>query len=314
MKLLQKKQQKPARRTQSGAAQGGRATTAELEERYAFRRNRTLTGSLSSSVSSANEYRAELKSFRVQSHDLHKHRRRLRWMLLLVSVIVVALAWIIYQSVAVPKVSIVGLSRDPDLIYSKKIQEYLNGHLFERSRMTLDTKNLAEYLQQHDCPEVASVSSDMRFVGIGVSEISLTTRRPVVSWKTQADQLYVDDEGVSFTRNYHEQPTVEVIDESGVPTVNNRALVFNRFLTFVGKSIGRFKSQGLTVANVALPVGVSHQVHVTLAEVSYPIKLSVDRSAGEQAEDAARAVRHLQAQGVSPVYLDVRVSGRAYYR
>lgn len=315
MKLLRKKQQKPARRRQADAQQGGRAASADLEERYAFRRNRTLTGSLSSRVSSANEHRSELKSSRVQSHDLHKHRRHLRWLLLLVLLIAMLLAWVIYQSVAIPKVVIIGSPQEAKTaIYSEKIQNYLDGHLFERSRATLDTVKLTQYLQQHDCPEVVSISPAMKFVGIGVSEFSLTMRRPVVGWKTQASQLYVDEDGVSFLRNYYAAPTVEVVDESGVPTVNNRALVSNRFLTFVGKAIGRFKAQGLTVTKVALPTGVSHQIHITVAEVPYPVKLSVDRSAGGQVEDAARAIRHLQAQGTSPAYLDVRVSGRAYYR
>jgi hypothetical protein len=44
------------------------------------------------------------------------------------------------------------------------------------------------------------------------------------------------------------------------------------------------------------------------------VKFSVDRAVGEQAEDAARAVRYLDGKGMSPEYLDVRISGKAFYK
>ncbi|HEU5121946.1 MAG TPA: hypothetical protein VFT59_03800, partial [Candidatus Saccharimonadales bacterium] len=53
------------------------ATPDDLDQRYNFRRNRTLTGSSSSQVASVNEGNAQLKSPRVQAHELMKRRRRL---------------------------------------------------------------------------------------------------------------------------------------------------------------------------------------------------------------------------------------------
>jgi hypothetical protein len=42
--------------------------------------------------------------------------------------------------------------------------------------------------------------------------------------------------------------------------------------------------------------------------------MSVDRPAGEQAEDAMRAIKYLQSKGMTPAYIDVRVGGKAYYK
>lgn len=315
MKLLRKKQQTPARRSGSSAREG-RASTESLEERYTFRRNRTLTGSLSSGVSSVSERHAELRSPRVQTHDLRRHRRKLFGWWIIVSIVSLALGYLIFESIAIPRVSAGGnVAQTIDTaLYEEKIQQYLNAHYLERSRLTLDTERLAAYLQTHGCPEVESVSSTMTFKGLGTSGISLVMRKPVVGWRTGGAQLYVDQEGVAFEKNYYDAPSVSVVDQTGIQARNNRILASNRFLSFIGRVIGRLSSEGYAVTQVVLPENTTRQLLVSLEGVPYPIKFSVDRPAGEQTEDALRSIRYLSARGVVPEYLDVRVSGKAFYK
>lgn len=317
MKLLQKKQH-PARRSMGAAAgQGdGRATVAELNERYAFRRNRTLTGSLSSNVTSINEHRSELKSARVQIHNLRRHRRRLFGWLVIVAAMTVLIGYLVYQSIAIPRVTIAGqhLSTPQRELYERSIQEYLNAHIFERNRQTLDTDALASYLQLHGFPEVKSVSSEMSFVGIGVAGFTIEARQPVISWKAGSSVLFVDQTGAAFEKNYFAAPSVEVVDQTGIQAQDNRILASNRFLSFIGRIIGRLSSEGLRVTKVVLPENTTRQIIVSIDGVSYPIKFSVDRPAGQQAEDAVRAVRHLSSKGAAVEYLDVRVKGKAFYK
>lgn len=316
MKLLRKKQQVPARR--SGlVVREGRANANSLDERYAFRRNRTLTGSLSSNVSSASESFNELRSARVQAHDLRRHRRKLFGVWLGVSVVTLLLGYLLYESIALPNVRFreaVVVQPENKSLYEKKIQEYLNAHFFERSRLTLNVKNLAIYLQTHGAPEVEEVSSSLSFGGLGVSTISLKVRKPVVSWKTGDVRLYVDQKGIGFEKNYYDAPTVSVLDQTGVQTRNNRILASNRFLSFMGRLIGRLAEQGYRATQVVLPEGTTRQLLMSVDGVPYPIKFSVDRPAAAQAEDAAQSIRYLLASGISPTYLDVRVSGKAYYK
>ena len=144
MKLLRKKQQVPARRS-SLVVREGRANADSLDEHYAFRRNRTLTGSLSSNVSSASESFNELRSARVQAHDLRRHRRKLFGVWLGVSAATLLLGYLLYESIALPNVRFqeaVVVQPEDKSLYEKKIQEYLNAHFFERSRLTLNVKNL----------------------------------------------------------------------------------------------------------------------------------------------------------------------------
>lgn len=293
----------------------GRATKADLDERYSFRRNRTLTGSLSSGVSSVNEHHAELKSARIRAHDLRKHRRNLLMAFFGAAIVITVLGTAVWYSIAVPRVVLKGVTQAADAsIYEQKIQSYLNEHFLERSRLTLNTGHLVEYLQDNGCPEVAEVSPDMSFSGLGSSKLSLTMRQPAVGWKTGATKLYVDVDGNAFQKNYFEEPGVEVVDQTGIEANNNQILASNRFLSFIGRTIGRFSAQGFTATKVILPVNTTRQLLVSLEGVSYPIIISVDRPAGEQVEDASRAIRYLTAKGIAVQYIDVRVSGRAYYK
>lgn len=314
MKILQKKQQ-PNRRATSSQGEG-RASAEDLSARYAFRRNRTLTGSLSSDVASASERTAELRSSRVEVHHLRRHRKRLALVLLGVILIICSLAWLIYQSIATVSVVIVDTTTPPvdTAIYERGIQEYLNNHPLERNRATLDTDALTVYLQDNGLPEVLAVGVQDTPSGLGASTLRLTTRTPVVAWKTNAAYLYVDSTGVAFSRNYHAAPQVAVVDQTGIQATDNQVLASSRFLGFIGRVIGQLSTQGLTATQAVLPANTARQVVVSVEGVPYPIKFSADRPAGEQAEDAARAIRYLSSKGIQPEYLDVRVQNRAYYK
>src|SRR5688572_28419330 len=101
MRLFSKKQKKLAgspRRRQTNVTE--RPSDDNLQQRYAFRRNRTLTGSASSQVTSTNASKAQLKSSRVQTHELVRRRRHVGLSLLLVVICAGALFGLIYQFTA----------------------------------------------------------------------------------------------------------------------------------------------------------------------------------------------------------------------
>lgn len=314
MGFMSKKQQPiPRRRHNSDDEPRTRATKAELDARYSFRRNRTLTGSLSSDVSSANENNSELKSSRVYGHHLRKHRRRATGALAAVLLGIAGLAFLLSQAIIQVKVATDADLQDTEL-YHQKVQEYLMKRPLERFRFSINTTALAAYLQSQDMPEVDTVQSDVDANGFGGAIVHIAFRQPVVAWQTAGVKLYVDALGNSFQRNYHSEPPVQVVDQTGIQSENNQVLASNRFLGFIGKVVGRMSDNDYRVTSIVLPANTTRQVQVVVEGVQYPVKFSVDRPAGEQAEDAARAINYLSQQGVDPEYLDVRVSGKAFYR
>lgn len=309
MALFSKKQKDlPGRRRPQIDAE--RATDASLDERYSFRRNRTLTGSVSSQVASATEKNANLKSARVQTHDLLHRRRQLGSMLLLVLASAGVLYYLISQFIA----GVVVQSADvpSTTIYQEAIQSYLAMQPAERLRFLLDVGHLNQYLQAKT-PEVAAVRVEGA-AGLGKTAFQLKMRQPVAGWNMYGQRRYVDATGVSFARNYYPAPSVQIVDDSGVQVQAGQTVASNRFLGFVGRVVGLANTQGYTVTQVAIPRGTTRQIDLRIDRVGYPVKLSVDRPASEQVEDMARAIAWFTAHGQTPQYLDVRVSGKGYYR
>lgn len=277
-----------------------------------FMRNRTLTGSASSHVASANEAQGTLKSSRVQAHELVNQRRRLSGILLIILLAAAVVAILITQLTANVTVS-VGLSRPVDTsLYERTIQGYLTDHPFERLRFALNLANLTEYLRQK-LPEVDTVT-DVTADGFGSSHVVLRLRTPIVSWKMGDKQYYVDANGVSFARNYSTPPAVQIVDESGVQLAAGSAVASNSFLSYVGRTVALAAQSHLTVEKVVIPLGTTREIELHIKGYSYPVRLSIDRPVGEQVEDMVRAMNYFTQKGETPQYIDVRVGGKAYYR
>ena len=46
----------------------------------------------------------------------------------------------------------------------------------------------------------------------------------------------------------------------------------------------------------------------------YYIRMTVDRAAEPQVKQAIITIKHLDGQGITPAYIDVRVDQRSFYR
>lgn len=278
-----------------------------------FKRNRTLTGSSSTTINSATELSGDLRSPRVHAHHLTAHRRRLSTVLIAVLVIIGSLLWFLYEFTAgiraVPVSSSIMLDESR---YQKTIGEYYASRPIERLRILTNEKTLGDYVR-HELPEVESVRVDGS-AGFATSRFVVTPRQPLAGWLIGSAQYYVDASGIAFQTNYYEQPTVRITDQSGVPQTAGTTVASSRFLSFVGRSVAVAKTYGLAVEQAIIPANSTRQIELRVAGRGYPIKLSLDRPVGEQVEDMQRAVAYFDAKKINPQYIDVRVSGKAFYR
>lgn len=295
----------PRRRTSDAAQES-------LQERYAFRRNQTLTGSMSPHITTANDLSAQIRSPRAHIHELTQHRRRVGVLFAMAGMACVILGILILQFTANVTVRSRELTMQLDDRYAKDINDYLDRHPVERLRFLLRPAELLRSLQAV-APEVADVSIDGS-AGYGATAFVLTMREPIVGWTIRDSRQYVDTTGTAFSRNYFADPKVQVVDESGLVVNGGETVASNRFLGFIGRVVGLSRQSGLTVTDVILPRGMTREVDLKLEGVGYPVRFSVDRPAGEQVEDMQRAIGWLSSHQQSPEYLDVRVSRRAFYK
>lgn len=282
------------------------------EESWTYRRNRTLTGSLSSRVSSASENRADLKSPRTHAHDLTRLRRKIGGIFLGTVLICGSLGVLLYNFVAeIHVVPSDGAAALDEHRYQQSVEAYFGQHPVERFRPLLNHERMNEFVT-HQLPEVASIALSSNSLDTGT--FTVTLRKPIASWMINTTQYYVDAAGVPFQINYFAPPSVKVVDRSGVQETTGMAVVSTQFLRFVGQAVAVATREGLTIQQVSIPPQTIRQVEVTVEGHAYPVKLSLDRPVGEQVEDMQRAIKYLDEKQIVPQYVDVRVSGKAFYK
>lgn len=313
MAFFSKKPKDVPRRRRDAPGATKREAESTVPSNTTFRRNRTLTGSISSKVTSAGEPRADLQSPRTQAHHLTRQRRKVSSIFVGVIGACLLCAGLIYELTAHPVVMAVdgGIPLKNER-YVAAIDEYLTRHPVERLRFVLNHDRLNEYIQR-TLPEVSSIRPE-GFAGIGASQFSIAVRKPIASWLIGQTQYYVDSAGVPFETNYYETPGVRIVDESGIKQAEGTAIASSRFLTFVGKAVAAAGQYKMSIEQAVIPPDTTRQIQLRATGHKYPVKLSLDRPVGEQIEDMQRVLAHLDSKKITPQYVDVRVSGRAYYK
>ncbi len=302
------KEQAPRRRrvAQDGSDEGQLPGFAAQSSGSQFKRNQTL---------SSYRHNTPEESSRQKVHHLASQRRKISGIFLIVGIAVLALALLLWQLIA--QVQITTSSKQlaatfDTARYEKSINEYLNLNPAQRLRFSLDEGALSDFVS-NELPEVERLEFS-GMPGIARSNFTVTFRTPVAGWQIDNSQYYVDADGVVFEKNFYQAPTVQIVDESGISPEQGSAVVGGRLLGFLGRAVAQAQGRGYTIIRAALPQETTRQVDVYFEGNPTRVKLSIDRGAGEQMEDADRSIKYLQSRGVTPEFIDVRVAGRAAYK
>lgn len=291
-----------------------RASTQDLSDRYTFRRNRTITGSSSAQIMSSNELNADLRSPRAHVHHLTSLRRRLLLYFAIAVTAVLGLYILLSQMIATEVFQVKNvplLSDKQHELYQATMEEYFGARPAERLRFALDEKRLTSHMQAEH-PEIQTLSVEQSKIGEAV--VSIVAREPLARWSIASSDQYVDGEGVVFANNFYAQPSLQIVDESGVRVSSGQLVASNRFLAFIGKLLAAANQQGMTITKVTLPLATTRQVELTTLGKVTKYKVSVDRSAGQQVEDISRIIKYLDQRGLAPAYVDVRLQSKAFYK
>lgn len=271
-----------------------------------FRRNQTL---------SSYRHNTPEESSRQKAHSLTVQRRKISGLFLIAAIATTLLAFLLWQLIAQVHVTTTTKQLTTSFTtseYENAINNYLNINPAQRLRLALDEPALSAYVSSTH-PEVEQLTLT-GMPGIARSNFAITFRTPVAGWQMEGLQYYVDSNGVVFEKNFYEAPTVQIVDESGVSAQQGSAVVGGRTLGFLGKAVAQAQGRGYAIIKAALPQDTTREVDIYFDGISTRVKLSIDRGAGEQIEDADRSLKYLQSRGIAAEYIDVRVGGRAAYR
>ena len=251
-------------------------------------------------------------SERSENQKLVIRRRKLGAFFVILAIFISLISIFLFQFIS--KVSIVSNeSKSQNLIkYEKSVEEYLNINPSERILSNLNKNALLESLQK-DYPEVLSIS-DIKFNGLTSYKIYLDFRKPVASWLVDSKEFFVDSEGISFSVNNFEKPSLNIIDDSGAIVSNGKNVASSSFFSFIGKLVSAANKQGLEVSKIRIPPLSLRQVEVSVEGISYFARMSTADSAEGQIINFKKAIEYFRTHKISPNYIDLRIEGKGYYK
>ncbi|MBC7746936.1 hypothetical protein H7Y40_03060 [Pedobacter sp.] len=286
------------------------------DQAVAFRRSRTITGTSSSNIRSANEPKSQLKSPRLKEHELKHHRRLLSLGIIGLAGLSGLCVWLLDQYiVTIDTMTSTHTLARPLVVndYQSAIRDYLNARPAERFRFMLNTDRLNTYVKENNA-EVSNIEISGG-TGLVAANATVSLRAAVAVWQVNSVKYYVDASGEIYQKNYYQEPVVSVKDESGVTPKTTELIASTRLLRFLGQTVSGLNAAGIgTVTSVTIPGGTLRQLDIALDTRPYRIKTHMDRDAVGQVADAVAALRYLDSKQIIPEYVDVRVSGKAFYR
>lgn len=303
--------QKPNRRQ----ADLQKARDEERQGQSAFRRNRTLTGSTSGSISSSSELSANIKSPRAHVHHLSRHRRRISMLLAAVLLLCVGMYIFLINFAGTTAIVVTDygtLNEKQSSQYHDALDSFLRSQPFERFTLLLDESKFSSHMQGSiNSVEHADLEPTGKF---GEAQLVVTARKPLARWSGGQGVEFVDKDGVIFSTNYYKAPKLRIVDNSGITSTNAKVVTSRRTLQFAGRIIAALQSYDLAVDDVEIPIFTTREIDIKLKSDKTLYKLNIDRPVGRQAEDLMRAHRYFEQKNLSPEYADIRVGSKAYYR
>lgn len=202
-------------------------------------------------------------------------------------------------------------------VYQVAAYKIINQSIFNRSKLTFNTDSVSQQLKQQ-FPELAQAAVT----------IPLVNRRPVIYIRagqpslvlvSQDKSTLVDDRGVAVmavgqAKNLTKYKLVTVKDESGIEVKNGQSILPSTDVKFMLDSAQQFAAQGLKVDEFILPAR-ANELNAKLSGQKYLIKMDMQGDSREQVGAYLAAKDKLNSSRTVPAeYIDVRVSGRVFYK
>lgn len=203
--------------------------------------------------------------------------------------------------------------------YQQKTAELLRSSWMNNNKITVDTRRIERSLKL-TYPELSEVSMVLPLIG----------QRPIVYLQlTEPKVMLVTSQGRSFIvdeRGRALAPTGEVsydisnalptvTDESGFPVRKGDLALERSAVSFLDTIQKQFTAKSYPIGRLVLPRG-TQELDVYLQDRPYHVKFNIHETNARQQAGAYFALRErLDEQGRIPSeYVDVRLSGRAYYK
>ena len=206
-------------------------------------------------------------------------------------------------------------SRYADVAQQLFAQSRLSGN-----KLTVDTASIADEMKRR-FPEVREVSVSLPIVGTKPTVYIQPASPQIILQTSQGSQYVLDSSGrvLMQVSPALKLPTGEkalpvIIDESGLEVNLSQTALPRSDISFITEVVGQLKLQKISVERWTLPAGTS-ELRAKVAGGPYYVKFNLRGKAREESGAFIATRKYLNNQQIVPTeYIDVRVSGRTFYK
>lgn len=203
----------------------------------------------------------------------------------------------------------------PTAVYAAAANRQLNGSVWSRNKITINTASLSQALLKQ-FPELSSVNVTVPLLAHR-PVVYIAATRPVLTLVTGNGSFVIDNTGRALIGNSGlNRPGLPLLhDQSGLRIQANRQALPATSVGFIQVVVAQLAAKQLAVADMSLPPAAS-ELDVRLSGQPYFIKFNLeDDQPREQVGTFLATIAQLKRQNIAPAqYVDVRVPGRAYYK
>lgn len=224
-----------------------------------------------------------------------------------------------------PKIVITGddasktFVRDP-IVYQAAARKLFGASTFNANKLTINTATVARGLKEQ-FPELRTVSISLPVIGRQPTVYVQPATPQLILQSNGGTQYMLDSNGraLATVTPSAKLPTGKealpiVTDQSGLPLKVGDVALPSGSVSFITEVSGQLHAKNLRIASWTLPAGTS-ELNVKVEGASYYVKFNLRGKAREQAGSFIATKQRLEGQNAVPKeYIDVRVSGRVYYK
>ena len=232
--------------------------------------------------------------------------RRLPWRILSLVGGTIIVIWFIWNNFSVQQVNVTTPSRSSDVKAEVKLllaQSTRQGNL-----LTLQTTKLSSDLKALD-PELKGVDIQRSWPH-GINVI-VTQKQPAFGWSTGNQNYLLDRDGTVIGTLAPGSKLPLVVDGSNLPVQKGQRVVTASFVTFCTEILAGLPSVGLGAVGLRVQ-DTTFDLYIQTNK-SYQLIFDTSRPAVDEIADL-KAVQGAMAGKVPTQYIDMRISGKAYYK
>ncbi len=228
--------------------------------------------------------------------------------LLVILGLVVLVGWALGQLFAIRTIRVQAPARGGDIESEARV--LVNGDLWWGNLITFDDGAFVSKLQQQD-PLLRAVS--VRRKWFHTIEVTATLKQPSLGWDTGNQPYVLDRDGTVIGSPVGALTFPMVYDGSNLPVQIGQRVVSTHFVAFVDQMVPALAGMGIGV--VRLDIKDTTLDLTAQTNKGYKLLFDTSREVPDELADLKAVQKLLAAQKRAPAeYIDLRISGKAYYK